>query len=152
MSKRDHWIVRIADWQQDNEPLKHIRRQVFIKEQRVPEALEWDQYDETSTHFLAINPASGEPIGTARLLPDGQIGRMAVLRSWRGFGVGTSLLKMALNACTGTAYLHAQVHAIPFYVAHGFIISGKEFMEAGIPHQKMIRPAEHEGSNQTSGT
>ena len=78
--------IRCADWHDpaDHARLSAIRRAVFIIEQQVPEALEWDDDDAAATHLLAIDPASGEAVGTARILPDGRIGRMAVLPSWRG--------------------------------------------------------------------
>jgi predicted GNAT family N-acyltransferase len=151
MRQKNNWLVRFADWEQDQALLKEVRRRVFIEEQQVPEAMEWDEHDKASTHFLAIHQPSGTPIGTARLLPDGQIGRMAVLPAWRGSGVGTALLRAALAACPGSALLHAQVHAIPFYAAQGFVTSGEVFMEAGIPHQKMIHSA-NPASGQTSVT
>ncbi|MEK7303034.1 MAG: GNAT family N-acetyltransferase, partial [Pseudomonadota bacterium] len=80
--------------------------------------------------------------GTARLLPDGHIGRMAVLREWRGKGVGSAMLQRILEESSHRgmqkAMLNAQMAAIKFYEKFGFQVSGEEFMEAGIPHIKMI--------------
>ena len=85
----------------------------------------------------------GKAIATGRLLPDGHIGRMAVLKSWRGRGIGAAVLnelvKAALNRGHGQVALSAQVHAVPFYRAHGFVPVGEEYLEAGIPHQAMKR-------------
>ncbi len=136
------FIVRPAGWRLSQRALHDLRRTVFIEEQNVPEALEWDEHDEKSRHVLAIT-AYGEPIGTGRLLPDGHIGRIAVVREWRGKGVGRAILRVLVDlACQdglNTVRLNAQTHALDFYIRHGFSFSdnGDEFMEAGIPHREM---------------
>lgn len=134
------FTIRVADWDDDRLALTHIRRVVFMQEQGVPEALEWDEWDAVSRHFLAED-VQGHPIGTARLLPDGHIGRMAVLQFWRRRGVGTALLRQVLaaarNAGFATVELAAQTHALKFYERFGFAPFGDEFMDAGIPHRHM---------------
>jgi predicted GNAT family N-acyltransferase len=133
--------VRVANRVQDWPELEKIRHQVFIKEQGVPEALEWDEADATATHFIAM--LNGEAVATARLTAEGQIGRMAVLPQYRNQGVGSELLEFVLekakNSKTEQLFLHAQVSAIPFYTRHGFTVAGDVFYEAGIPHRKMAR-------------
>ena len=133
--------IRIVNWEDEASALRMIRTAVFIHEQRVPEDLEWDQFDAVSVHVLALNNA-GQPVGTARLLPDGHIGRMAVLKEWRGQGLGsallTTLLQILIRRRQFEAQLHAQTSAIPFYKKFGFQVVGEEFMEAGIPHVKMM--------------
>lgn len=85
--------VRVADWQKDNAELRRIREAVFIAEQSVPPELEWDAEDDEAVHFLAYE---GEyAIGTARLLGDGHIGRVSVLKDWRGLKVGDALMRAA---------------------------------------------------------
>jgi len=85
--------------------------------------------------------ADGTPVGTGRLLPDGHIGRMAVLKPWRGKGVGTAMLHELLAAARdrghATAELSAQTHAIGFYRRFGFEVTGEEYLEAGILHRAM---------------
>lgn len=112
-----------------------------MREQGVPAELEWDGGDVDCAHVVARD-RDGRPIGTARLKPDGQIGRMAVLPEWRGRGVGGALLAEALAfaRARGMArvYLHAQVQAIGFYARHGFVAVGPEHEEAGIPHRRMV--------------
>jgi predicted GNAT family N-acyltransferase len=134
------FTVRAASWQDDLAPLQDLRRWIFVIEQQVPEELEWDEADLVSVHALALDEA-GRPIGTGRLLPDGHIGRMAVVREWRGRGVGSAIIRwlMANARQQGfhTLYLHAQTHALNFYAKHGFIAYGEVFNEAGIPHRKM---------------
>jgi predicted GNAT family N-acyltransferase len=127
-------------WQRDTGRLSAIRRTVFIEEQGVPEALEWDEHDASALHWLAVL-ADGTAIGCARLLPDGQLGRMAVLPAWRGSGVGRALLTAAMRAARAAGHvslrLSAQIHAVGFYAAAGFIAEGAVYEEAGIPHVAM---------------
>ncbi|MCA1979443.1 MAG: GNAT family N-acetyltransferase [Thiobacillus sp.] len=122
--------------------LAAIRRAVFIEEQGVPEALEWDEFDAVSTHWLAVL-ADGTPVGCARLLPDGHIGRMAVLPAWRGQGIGRALLDAALSGARARGFsvvrLSAQLHATNFYKRAGFVAEGEPYAEAGIPHLAMIK-------------
>lgn len=123
--------------------LRAVREQVFIQEQQVPVALEWDSDDAEmqAVHLLALDP-EGNAIGTVRLLPDGRISRMAVMANWRRQGVGSALLtKIVAVAQARTCpriFLHAQTYAMAFYKKFGFTASGEIFEEAGIPHQEMF--------------
>ncbi len=120
--------------------MRAIRHAVFVVEQHVPEALEWDGIDAGCAHAIAEDAAS-MPIGCGRLLRDGHIGRMAVLRECRGRGVGAALLALlvalARERGNDRAILNAQTHALPFYARFGFMPEGLEFTEAGIPHRTM---------------
>ena len=131
---------RTANWIDDKEILSAIRRQVFIEEQHVPEEMEWDGYDESSTHYLTT--LDNKVVAVARLKPDGQLGRMAVLTEFRHQGIGSNLLKFILqdikNKNLTSVYLHAQVSAIAFYQKQGFEEHGDVFYEANIPHRKML--------------
>ncbi|OOE13507.1 GNAT family N-acetyltransferase [Stutzerimonas degradans] len=133
--------VRIADWQKDNADLRRIREAVFIAEQAVPPEQEWDADDVEAVHFLALE--GGYAIGTARLLADGQIGRVAVLRDWRGMNVGDALMQAVIAEAERRGLreqkLTAQVHATRFYERLGFEVVSEEFLEAGIPHVDMLR-------------
>lgn len=128
-------------WQGNNEVLTAVRRIVFIKEQHVPEALELDESDSICHHVL-VTDADNKPVGTGRIGPDGRIGRMAVLKEYRGQGVGSALLAALLDYARqeqyAGVYLHAQLDAIPFYEKHGFMANGETFMDAGIPHRTMF--------------
>lgn len=141
MAARFH-IVH-ARWERDREALRSIREEVFVHGQQVPVALEWDGLDEQCEHLLAM-AGDGKPIGTARLTPQHDIGRMAVLADWRGQGVGAGLLAAALDLARARqwpeASLHAQESAIGFYARFGFVAEGDTFMEAGIRHQLMRLP------------
>ena len=117
-----------------------VREQVFIQEQKVPEELEWDEYDASAIHVVAMD-TNNQVIGTARLLADGHIGRMAVLPAWRKTGIGSAmlgkLLSIAKELGLSKVFLHAQTSAVRFYENHDFNALGEEFMDAGIPHRYM---------------
>ncbi len=138
-SERAFRVERVT-WTQACSELRAIRLEVFVREQSVPEALEWDGLDPQCEHVMASDLA-GQPIATGRLLPDGHIGRMAVLKHWRRRGVGSAVLSelLAIARARGdaVAILHAQSHATEFYRRAGFEITSAEFMEAGIPHVEM---------------
>ncbi|HUL93552.1 MAG TPA: GNAT family N-acetyltransferase [Burkholderiales bacterium] len=134
------FTVRIMNWRDALPLARPVREKVFIEEQNVPRELEWDEWDERCDHALACDSA-GNPIGTARLLPDGRIGRMAVSKEWRRKGVGSALLAALLDRARGRgttrSLLHAQTQAAGFYRRFGFSERGEEFLEAGIPHVEM---------------
>lgn len=133
--------VSIVKWRDSASSLRAVRETVFILEQQVPEALEWDTFDPISVHVL-VTVHDGRPVGTARLLPDGHIGRMAVLRQWRHKGIGSAMLRCLIDKARQGGMteikLNAQVTARAFYERFGFKETGSEFMEAGIPHIKMF--------------
>ncbi|MEE1868559.1 MULTISPECIES: GNAT family N-acetyltransferase [Pseudomonas] len=133
--------VRLADWHKDNADIRRIREAVFIAEQCVPPELEWDADDDSAVHFLAME--GDYAIGTARLLGDGQIGRVSVLKDWRGLKVGDALMQAVIveaqHRDLKQQMLSAQVQATPFYERLGFKVVSEEFLEAGIPHVDMVR-------------
>jgi predicted GNAT family N-acyltransferase len=137
------FTVRRADWERDRESLRRVRTAVFVDEQSVPPALEWDGLDDDCLHVLAED-SRGAPIGTGRLLSDGHIGRMAVLAAWRGRGVGGAILRELLRCAAGQGLtevvLNAQTHAMGFYARYGFSAEGAAFLDAGIEHKRMRRP------------
>jgi len=134
--------ISVCCWKDCKQSLSLIRRKVFIEEQNVPEALEWDEFDNTATHVL-VSTDNDTPIATGRIKADGHIGRMAVLKQYRNQGLGSGILLTLLNTAMqnklNTVYLHAQVTAIAFYEKHGFTCSSEEFLDAGIPHKSMIK-------------
>jgi|APDOM4702015191_1054821.scaffolds.fasta_scaffold02143_4 predicted GNAT family N-acyltransferase len=135
--------VEVVSWAQASAELRAVRTEVFILEQRVSEALEWDEFDATALHALAY--ADNEAVGTGRLLLDSaaqaRIGRVAVRKAWRNRGVGSALLNKLLEigrtrGCR-SVLLHAQTQALKFYARHGFVAEGAQFSEVDIPHQGM---------------
>lgn len=134
-------IIQVLDWNQAEPHARQVRDAVFIVEQNVPAALEWDDWDARCDHALALD-AQSNPVGTARLLPDGHLGRMAVLKDWRGAGVGRALAQALLDKARERGMrrivLHAQMYAAGFYRRLGFEEFGVEFEEVGIAHIAMF--------------
>jgi predicted GNAT family N-acyltransferase len=134
--------VELTDWTTTGSAIRAIRETVFIHEQGVPVELEWDGLDSACAHVLAWNNR-GEAIGTARMQQNGTIGRMAVLKDWRGRGVGRALLRTLLDLAArrglSRVTLSAQTHALGFYERAGFDVVGEPFIDAGIPHRKMVK-------------
>jgi predicted GNAT family N-acyltransferase len=126
----------------DLEKVFAIRRVVFVDEQNCPPELEWE-HEEESNHFLAM--VDGVPAGASRWRKTDKgykLERFAVLKNFRGNGVGQALVQAVLNDLPADAtyiYLHAQVDAVTLYERFGFEKTGPEFEEAGIWHYKMIR-------------
>lgn len=131
--------IELADWPAAQAEAKRIRFAVFVEEQGVPAELEMDDNDAHCLHALAFQ--GEQAVGTGRLLPDGHIGRMAVLKDWRGRGAGRALLRALIGAAhrrgDREVMLSAQVHALGFYRAEGFLPEGDVYEEAGIAHQAM---------------
>lgn len=134
--------IEISGWETARPEASRIRFEVFVEEQKVPAEIEMDAHDAQCVHALAY-AEDGRAVGTGRLLPDGHIGRMAVLKDWRGRGVGaailTALVAEARRRGDAEVALSAQTHALDFYRRHGFSAEGEVYEEAGIPHQAMRR-------------
>jgi hypothetical protein len=131
----------ICDYKSNIEDICAIRYEVFVDEQNVPEELEIDGLDGEAKHVLAF--VDGVPIGTGRILDDGHIGRVAVLKDYRGFGIGKlimkELIKWAQDITLKKVWLSSQWHAHSFYLDLGFVCVGDIYKEAGIDHIKMYR-------------
>ncbi|GGU89536.1 acetyltransferase [Streptomyces litmocidini] len=149
------YSVREALGDEDREACFAVRREVFVEEQGVPQEIEYDAYDATAAHVLAVG-ADGLPLGTGRLLHGadavgrtgadasvGSLGRLAVARAARGLGVGAALVRgiedMARERGLSAVDLHAQTHALGFYERLGYVAYGPEFPDAGMPHRAMRR-------------
>lgn len=129
---------------QDIAACRALRRAVFIEEQGVSDADEVDDLDGVAVHLLAAE--GGRPVGTARLLREGavgKIGRVCVLAEARGTGLGAALIRAGIaefRAMPGVekVKLGAQTHALGFYEQLGFVAFGAEYIDAGIPHRDMM--------------
>ena len=137
--------VSDADWESDSADMTYVREVVFIREQGVSREEEMDGLDGECLHVVA-HDESGQAIGTARLDSHGHIGRVAVLKEWRGKGVGNELMDAIVVRARKQGWkqveLNSQTHAAEFYQKLGFVAEGDEFEEAGIPHIKMVRVLE----------
>lgn len=133
--------VDVVDYQVDQKVIHCIRQEVFVEEQRIPAALEADQWDALSIHVLARNHRCA--IATGRLLPDGRIGRVAVRRSMRCQGVGRLVMERLLQSARQQGHrqvsLSAQCYAVDFYQKLGFAVEGDAYMQMGIEHVKMTK-------------
>ncbi|WP_411074312.1 GNAT family N-acetyltransferase [Streptomyces sp. cmx-4-7] len=147
------YAVREVLGDEDREACFAVRREVFVEEQGVPADIEYDAYDATAVHVLAVR-ADGLPLGTGRLLHGadaagrtggdasvGSLGRLAVAGAARGLGVGAALVRGIEDAARERGLtavdLHAQTHALGFYERLGYEAYGPEFPDAGIPHRAM---------------
>jgi len=131
--------VQSGHWDKLEQDAKFIRKQVFIIEQNIPEEEEWDDQDMISDHFVVYD--QDQPIATARLLQNNSVGRVAVLKTYRGQGIGRmimlEIIRQAHQQDRKFLQLSSQVHAISFYEKIGFSIQGDAYDECGIPHIKM---------------
>jgi len=138
--------LRLGSWQEQGADASRVRTEVFVHEQRIPIEMEWDESDATAVHAVARNRL-GMPLATGRLLQHapgvGRIGRMAVASEMRGSGLGRDVLLALMRAAAARGdhevLLHAQRSAIGFYAREGFVPRGTPFVEAGIPHQEMVK-------------
>lgn len=134
--------IELLSWAEARPLAAPIRFAVFVDEQDVPAEIELDERDAACLHAVAWSPED-RPIGTGRLLPDGHVGRMAVMHAWRGKGVGGAILEALVAEAKRRGHaevvLSAQVQAVDFYRKFGFEAFGPVYEEAGIPHQDMRR-------------
>ncbi len=131
--------VSTGDWTELGRLASDVRTTVFVNEQGIPAEHEWDDWDASSLHCVVFD---GErPVGTGRLLPDGHIGRMAVLAEFRRRGIGDAVLRTLIDAARARGdsrvELSAQSYVVDFYRRHGFAAVGAPYDEVGIAHQKM---------------
>lgn len=116
-----------------------IRNAVFSKEQNIDVRADFDGRDAEAIHALV--ESGGQYIGTGRMLPDGHIGRLAMIKSERGKGLGKrimlTLIEEARKQGLQRVYLGAQKHAIGFYKGLGFVEFGEPYVEVGIEHVLM---------------
>ncbi len=131
--------IEVVSWQQAEQDLRAIRTPVFIKEQAVAPDFEWDEIDQVAVHLLATQ--NNEPIACLRIIDFHKIGRMAVLKEFRGNGLGATLLLEAVKICKAhgskTVHLSAQTHAIGFYEKCGFKVTSAVYQDVHIAHVDM---------------
>ena len=133
---------KTGSWQTLQKHCESIRLAVFVKEQNVSPSIEIDGRDNQCHHFVVFNETNN-PVATARLANNGKFGRMAVLKDYRGQGIGNELLRLILQQAAilnlEQLVCHAQLSATEFYAKNGFIRMGKPMEEAGIGHIKMVK-------------
>ncbi|WP_316802821.1 GNAT family N-acetyltransferase [Pedobacter nototheniae] len=135
-------LVQKVNHPEDLEKVFAIRKKVFVEEQNCPPELEWE-YEDESIHFLATH--NGQPCGACRWRKTDagyKLERFAVLKEFRGMGVGRALIAEALSDLPDNAhyiYLNSQLDAMSLYAKFGFVAEGDQFEEAGIQHFKMVK-------------
>ena len=126
--------------------LMRLRVDVFVVEQHCAYP-ELDGRDtEPGALHVWLADESARPLGYLRILadPDGvaRIGRVAVARSARGAGLARRLMQAALRQVGDRpCVLDAQAGLVGFYAEFGFVVTGPEYLEDGIPHVPMRRDA-----------
>lgn len=142
----DQFTMQLGTWAELAEDAQSVREQVFIQEQQITAEDEWDAQDAVSLHLVAYaselsQDGRRQAIATARLLQNNSIGRVAVLKSHRGLGVGQAVMEalmvQAKQEQREYLKLSAQVHAISFYAHLGFQQQGETYLDCGIPHVDM---------------
>jgi len=138
----DDATVVMTNYQAYADSIRSVRTEVFVIEQSVPIELEHDEFDESATHVVVFS--HGLAIATGRILVDGHIGRIAVLKEWRGKGFGKLIMEKfferAKEQKLSSVWLSSQWHAHGFYCNLGFACIGEKYYEAGIEHIKMRKP------------
>ena len=142
--------VQTGDWAALGDAARALRTAVFIEEQGIARADEWDEADATAVHAVVTN-LLGMPVATGRLLQQapgvGRIGRMAVDRTLRGSGVGRQLIQALQQAAFERGdrriVLSAQRSAEGFYQRLGYVPEGAPYDEVGIAHIGMARSFEN---------
>ncbi len=137
--------VKLVETPEEWEAVRRLRVRVYVCEQGVPLADEFDEHDAGAVHAAAV--ADDAVVGTGRMftLPSGEtrIGRMAVELAMRREGIGglilTFLEEQAALAGADSVTLHAQTYVTSFYEGHGYVTHGEPFMEDGIEHIEMVK-------------
>ncbi len=138
--------VKTVETPEELKQIFSIREEVFVKEQKVASEEEYDEFEESSIHFIAKDE-QGNPCGTARwrFTDNGiKLERFAVLKSARGKGAGQALVRAVLDnikekpeAKGKKLYMHAQLPAVSLYSRFGFEKVGEQFEECNIMHYQM---------------
>ena len=138
----DSLHVQKALTEKELEKVFAIRKIVFVDEQGCPPEVEWENED-VSHHFLALS--DHQPCGACRWRKTDKgykLERFAVLKDFRGMGVGRALIATVLDDLPSDAnyvYLNSQLDAMSLYAKFGFVAEGEQFEEAGIQHFRMVK-------------
>lgn len=139
MLNRQQCRIIAGNWNELGDAAQAVREAVFIQEQQIAPEEEWDAEDAISLHFVAY--LQDQPVATARLLKNNSIGRVAVMQSARGLGLGRQIMQAVIDQARAeqreSVKLSAQVHAIGFYQGLGFEVQGEQYLDCGIPHIDM---------------
>ncbi|MFD2166806.1 GNAT family N-acetyltransferase [Thalassotalea euphylliae] len=141
-----HYSVSRVSWQHAAPLLKTVRERVFICEHRIPKRIEFDRKDRQAIHMLVCDDESQEPVATGRILPSGEIGRIAVIREYRKKQLDNivikGLIKIAKDLELSEIFIYSPLEAVDYFSRNNFYPVGSVFMEAGLPKQRMACPIE----------
>ncbi|MGJ8693193.1 MAG: GNAT family N-acetyltransferase [Thalassotalea sp.] len=133
--------VSRVEWKEAKPLLRTIREQVFICEWRIPKHIEFDQHDKNAVHIIVCDDDTQEAVATGRMLPTGEISRIAVLTPYRKHKVDKvvlkGLLKVAKEMGLAEVYINSPLNKVEYYRSNDFNIAGNVYMEAGIARQKL---------------
>ena len=134
--------VTAGDWRTLGAAAARVRDAVFVRELQIAAPVLSDEADLDAVHVVVYR--QGDAVAAGRLLPDGAIGRLAVLGPARRSGIGSLVLRTLIDHAfrrgDTCVRLYAQRGAVPFYLRHGFATVGRPFYEAGLEHVEMARP------------
>jgi len=134
--------VSRVEWEMAAPLLKNIREKVFVCEWRIPKRIEFDRDDTKAFHILVCDDKSQEPIATGRIMPSGEISRIAVLKPYRKNRLDevvlSGLIKVANELELNEIYIHCPLSMVDYFIKHSFKTEGAVYMEAGIPRQRMV--------------
>ena len=135
--------IELVSFDTEHQPaIRAVRNAVFIQEQHIDPELEFDGLDDSAIHVLLS--IDGQWAATGRMLDDGHIGRIAVVKTFRGLGLGSKVVQALVDEAArrglSRAWLGAQKYATGFYRKLGFTPYGDEFLDAGIVHVHMEKP------------
>lgn len=136
--------VSRVKWEEAAPLLKTVREKVFICEWRIPKKIEFDRKDSSAYHMLICDDVTQEPIATGRLLPTGEISRIAVLMDYRRQSFDQTVLKGLLNIAKelelNEVFINSPLNKVEYFLKNNFMIKGSVFMEAGRAKQRMACP------------
>ena len=134
--------VSRVEWEMAAPLLRNVRERVFVCEWRIPKKVEFDRDDNKAFHILVCDDSSQEPIATGRILPSGEISRIAVLKPFRKNRLDevvlSGLMKVAYELKLQEVYIQCPLSVVEYFREHCFTTEGGVYMEAGIPRQRMV--------------
>jgi predicted GNAT family N-acyltransferase len=130
-----------VNWEQAAPLLRNLREKVFICEWRIPKKVEFDRKDRQAFHMLVCDDISQEPVATGRILPTGEISRIAVLNSYRKDEIVelvlSGLIEIAKELELKEVFINSPLENVHYFSQNSFQTAGAVYMEAGMPRQKM---------------
>ena len=139
--------IDTTGWAESQQKIRSLREKVFVLEWRIPSKLEFDEND-AKAHHVIVSDDQGNVIATARLTQSGEIGRIAVSKTHRCLelykALFARLLDVAVRNNIETVTVRCNLDSVAAMKQRGFTPTGRVFMEAGIPMQRLCIPRRNE--------